>query len=761
VKCLRCQHENPPGSAFCLECGGRLAPACASCGAELPAGSKFCNKCGTPVKAEAAPQSRFPSPDSYTPKHLAEKILTSKTALEGERKQVTVLFADLKGSMELLADRDPEEARKLLDPVLERMMEAVHRYEGTVNQVMGDGIMALFGAPLAYEDHAVRACYAALRIQESVKRYAEEMRRAEGIPIQIRVGLNSGDVVVRSIGSDLRMDYTAVGQTTHLAARMEQMASPGTILLTPETLALAEGFVQVVSLGQLGVKGLLAPLEAFELTGASPVRSRLQAAALRGLTPFVGRDAEIELLRQALERARRGRGQVVGVVGEPGVGKSRLIWEFTRSYRTRDWLVLTASAASYSKATTYFAVVEALKSYFQVEPRDDARKIREKLTGKLLALDRALAPALPVFLSLLDIPVDDREWTSLSPPERRRQTLDALKRLLLRESQVQPLVLVFEDLHWIDSETQALLDGLIESVPTARIFLLISYRPEYTHAWGSKTYFQQLRLDVLPAATADELLDALVGREAGLGALKNRLIERTEGNPFFLEEAVRALVETEMLVGERGDYRLAGPVRSLQLPATAQAILAARIDRLPPWTSDCFKRPRLSVRTCPLSCFSPLLTRQRKSFVPCWPDCRPQSSSMKRSSFQTWNTPSSTPSPTRWPMGASSASAAMRFTPPWLWRTSASMLAASPSTWSALSTTRRGARSGTRLWSTLGRPGPGQRPARRTAKRQHVLSRRYRRWRNSPRVAIRWSRPSTCGASCAMPCCRSTNRAAW
>jgi class 3 adenylate cyclase/tetratricopeptide (TPR) repeat protein len=581
MKCPRCQHENRSGAKFCEECATPLAGTCSNCGGQLSATAKFCPECAHPV-AGAAPEARFASPESYTPKHLAERILTSKAALEGERKHVTVLFADLKGSMELLADRDPEEARKILDPVLERMMEAVHRYEGTVNQVMGDGIMALFGAPLAYEDHAVRACYAALRIQESVKRYAEEMRRAEGIPIQIRVGLNSGDVVVRSIGSDLRMDYTAVGQTTHLAARMEQMASPGTILLTPETLALAEGFVQVVSLGQLGVKGLLAPLEAFELTGASPVRSRLQAAALRGLTRFVGRDAEVELLRQALERARRGRGQVVGVVGEPGVGKSRLIWEFTRSYRTRDWLVLTASAASYSKATTYFAVVEALKSYFQVEPRDDARKIREKLTGKLLALDRALAPALPVFLSLLDIPVDDREWTSLSPPERRRQTLDALKRLLLRESQVQPLVLVFEDLHWIDSETQALLDGLIESVPTARIFLLMSYRPEYTHAWGSKTYFQQLRLDVLPAATADELLDALVGREAGLGALKNRLIERTEGNPFFLEEAVRALVETEMLVGERGDYRLAGPVRSLQLPATAQAILAARIDRLPP-----------------------------------------------------------------------------------------------------------------------------------------------------------------------------------
>jgi class 3 adenylate cyclase len=269
VKCPRCQHENPPGSAFCLECGGRLAPVCASCGAELPVGSKFCNKCGTPVATEAPTQPRFASPEAYTPKHLAEKILTSKAALEGERKQVTVLFADLKGSMELLADRDPEEARKILDPVLEQMMEAVHRYEGTVNQVMGDGIMALFGAPLAHEDHAVRACYAALRMQESVKRYAERVRRHEGVPVQIRVGLNSGEVVVRAIGSDLHMDYTAVGQTTHLAARMEQLAEAGTVVLTSATLALSEDFVQVTSLGPMGVRGLRDAVEVYELVGAN------------------------------------------------------------------------------------------------------------------------------------------------------------------------------------------------------------------------------------------------------------------------------------------------------------------------------------------------------------------------------------------------------------------------------------------------------------------------------------------------------------
>ena len=331
MKCPRCQAENPTGTRFCGQCAAPLASACPSCGASNPPENKFCGQCAAPLDKPAQP--RFVAPDSYTPKHLAERILTSKAALEGERKQVTVLFADLKGSMELLADRDPEEARKILDPVLERMMEAVHRYEGTVNQVMGDGIMALFGAPLAHEDHAVRACYAALRMQESVKRYAEGVFRSYGVPVEIRVGLNSGEVVVRAIGSDLHMDYTAVGQTTHLAARMEQMARPGTILLAPDTLALAEGFVQVTSRGSVPVKGLAAPIEIFELAGASPVRSRLHAAASRGLTRFVGRDAEIELLRQALGRAGEGHGQVVAVVGEPGVGKSRLVWEFTHSDR--------------------------------------------------------------------------------------------------------------------------------------------------------------------------------------------------------------------------------------------------------------------------------------------------------------------------------------------------------------------------------------------------------------------------------------------
>jgi class 3 adenylate cyclase len=313
--------------------------------------------------------------------------------MEGERKLVTILFADLKGSMELLADRDPEEAHNLLDPVVERMMDAVHRYEGTVNEVRGDGIMALFGAPLAHEDHALRACYAALDMQAAIRRYAEEVRRSHGVKAQIRIGLNSGEVVVRTIGSDLRMDYAAVGQSTHLAARMEQLADPGSTLLTADTLRLAEGYIEVKSLGPVPVKGLQAPVDVYELVGAGPVRSRLSAAAARGLTRFVGRDAEIDQIRQALARTAAGHGQVVAVVGEAGVGKSRLVWEIMHSHRTEGWLMVHASALAYGKATPYLPVVDLLKAYFQIEDRDDHRKIREKLTGKLLILESRLAGA--------------------------------------------------------------------------------------------------------------------------------------------------------------------------------------------------------------------------------------------------------------------------------------------------------------------------------------------------------------------------------
>jgi class 3 adenylate cyclase/tetratricopeptide (TPR) repeat protein len=599
MQCPQCKQENREGAKFCDACAAPLPQRCPSCGTENRSGARFCNECATPLGTPPAsmptppgapPLTQVgpthaakpqPPPCTYTPPHLTDKILTSRSALEGERKQVTVLFADIKDSTELIKDLDPEDAQKLLDPAIHIMMEAVHRFEGTVNQVLGDGIMALFGAPIAHEEHAVRACYAAMVMQGAMQPYADEMFRTHGITMQIRVGLNSGEVVVRTIGNDLHMDYSAVGQTTNLASRMEQLAAPGSITLTGTTLRLVEGLVRVNARGAVPVKGMSEPVEVYELTGASTIKRRLQAAVARGLTKFVGRDTEIDTLNQALEQAGSGHGQIVAAVGEAGVGKSRLVYEFIHSHRTQGWLVLESASVSYGKATPYFPVVDLLKRYVHIEDSDPTRIVRAKVTGHLLTLDETLQGTIPALLSLLDALPEDSPFVQLDPMQRRYQTLEALKRVLLKESQVQPLLLVCEDLHWIDSETQALLDNLMESLPTAQLLMLVNYRPEYQHSWGSKTYYTQLRLDPLQAKSAEAFLAALLGDDPDLAPLKQLLIERTEGNPFFLEESVRTLVETEVLVGEAGSYRLARALPSIQVPATVQAILAARIDRLP------------------------------------------------------------------------------------------------------------------------------------------------------------------------------------
>jgi class 3 adenylate cyclase/tetratricopeptide (TPR) repeat protein len=583
MNCPRCARDTPTDARFCPECGARLTAACAACGAPNPASHTFCAACGERLGEKAgAPAGRFASPFAYTPAHLAGRILTSKAVLEGERKHVTVLFADLKGSMELLAHRDPEEARAVLDPVLEHMMEAVHRYEGTVNQVLGDGIMALFGAPVAHEDHAVRACYAAMQIQEAVARHAARVGSTEGVPVQVRVGLNSGEVVVRSIGSDLHMDYTAVGHTTHLAARLEQFASPGTICLSDHTRRLAEGFVQVRALGPVPMKGLAEPVAVFELTDTITGRTRFQVAAARGLTRFVGRATETATLQRGSERVARGEGQVVAVIAEPGVGKSRLFWEFTHAELLRGWFVLESAATAYGRTTPYRPVIDLFRTYFQVQDHDPAPRARERIAGRVASVDPALAADTVVFTSLLDVAAPDPRWEALDPLERRRLTLDACLRLLLRESEAQPLVLVLEDLHWIDAETQLLLDRLVGAIAGARILLLVNYRPEFRHTWAGRAPYTELSLDALPPDRAGELLDLRVGSTPELSALKQVLIERSEGNPFFLEEGVRTLVETGALVGERGARRLVASPERLAIPATIQALLAARIDRLPP-----------------------------------------------------------------------------------------------------------------------------------------------------------------------------------
>jgi tetratricopeptide (TPR) repeat protein len=415
-------------------------------------------------------------------------------------------------------------------------------------------------------------------MREQIAHAAAEAGPGTTAPPRVRVGLHSGEVLVRSIGSDLSVSFTAVGQTTSLAARMQQLARPGTVLMTAATLDLADGYVEVKPLEPVRVRGLDAPIQVFELLGGGRVRSRLQAAAARGLTRFVGRAAEWDELMAARERAGRGEGQVIALVGEAGMGKSRLLWEFVRDAPTGGWRVLETGAVSYGRAIPYLPVIDLLKTYFEIRESESPSDVRERVTRRLLALDPALAPAVPACLALLDIPAEDRDWHVLDPQQRRARTLDALRQLLLRESQEQPLLLAFEDLHWIDAETQALLDGLVADVADARLLLLVNYRPEYQTRRG----YTELRLQPLAPGSADELLETLLGRDASLRPLKHLLSERSEGNPLFLEESVRTLVETRVLEGAPGAYRLVQAVETIDIPTTVEAILAARIDRLSP-----------------------------------------------------------------------------------------------------------------------------------------------------------------------------------
>jgi len=585
--CISCGFENPAGAKFCEECGARLVHVCPACGHEAGASAKFCSECGAPLGG-LPPRAALASgaPIDYTPAHLAERIRAAQAAMEargatdGERKTVTALFADMAGSTALIHDLDPEDARRLIDPVLALMMDAVHHYEGYVAKSMGDGILALFGAPIAHEDHPQRALLAALRMQEDMRRYADGVRQAQGIALQIRVGVNSGEVVVRAIRTDdLHTDYDPVGHSIHIASRMEGIAVPGSIVASEDTHKLAEGYFAFKALGATPIKGLSEPLPIFEVLGLGPLRTRLQVAGSRGLAHFVGRVRELEQLREARSRAHAGRGQIVGVVGEPGVGKSRLFHEF-KLLAPREALVLETFSVSHGKAYPYLPLIDLLKNYCQIGAEDDERRRREKLTGKLLTLDRALEDSLPYLFHLLGVAEPSSTLAQMSPQIRRQRSFEAIKRLLVRESMAQPLELIVEDLQWLDSETEAFLGFLGESVASARILLLVNYRPEYRHNWSHKSYYTQVRLDPLGEAEARELLRDLLG--TGLAPLERLILAQTEGNPFFIEEVVQTLIEEGMLRGERGQYRLEQIPTALHIPTTVQGVLAARIDRLEP-----------------------------------------------------------------------------------------------------------------------------------------------------------------------------------
>jgi class 3 adenylate cyclase len=525
--------------------------------------------------------------------------------LDGERKTVTALFADIKGSMELMQDLDPEEARKIVDPALKLMMDAVRRYDGYIVQSTGDGIFALFGAPVAHEDHPQRALYAALRLQEAARRYSAQLVADGGTPLEARVGINTGEVVVRTLATaDGHAEYTPIGHTANLASRMQAIAPTGSIAITEQTRRLVEGFFQLKSLGPTRVKGLIERINVYEVTGLGPLRTRLQWAAARGLTRFVGRDREMDALRHALEDAKAGHGQIVAAMAEPGVGKSRLFYEF-KATSQYGCTVLDAYSVSHGKALSYVPVVELLSNYFRIMADDDPRQRRQKIIGKLLELDRSLEDVLPYLFALLGLQEGDDTMAGMDAQIRRRRTQEGLKRIFLRESLQQPLIMIFEDLHWIDADTQAVLNLLVDSIANARILLLVNYRPDYRHEWGHRTHYTQLRLDPLGDEGAEAMLTALLGDGADLAVLRRQILDRTQGNPFFIEEMVQVLFDEGVVVHDGAAAKIAGPLSSVHIPMTVQGVLTSRIDRLPPDEKQLLQTVAVMGREFPL----PLIQR--------------------------------------------------------------------------------------------------------------------------------------------------------
>jgi class 3 adenylate cyclase len=579
MRCSKCGSDCPTGKKFCGDCGAPLANNCLKCGAENAPSKRFCGDCGTtlvPRDVAQTPPSSLTKPNVTIP---AEQMASEVT--DGERKMVTALFADIKGSMELMEGLDPEEARAIVDPALKLMIDAVRRYDGYVVQSTGDGIFALFGAPVTYEDHPQRALYAALRMHDAMRTYGERLRADKGLNLQLRIGVNIGEVVVRTIQSGTEhTEYSPIGHSTSLAARLQTLATPGSTVISGNMRGLVEGYFQLRGLGPTRIKGVSEPVELFEVTGLGPLRTRLQRAAGRGLTKFVGREREMGTLRHAAAQARVGRGQIVAVMADPGVGKSRLFYEFKATSQSA-WMVLEAFPVSYGKASAYLPVLDLLSQYFEIGRDDDDRKRRERVLGKVLGLERALEDTLPYLYSLQAIAGTSDSLARMDPQIRRRRTLDAIKRILLRESINQPLMIIFEDLHWVDSETQAFLDLLVDAIANARILLLVNYRPEYRHEWGSRTHYTQLRLDPLSGESAEEMLSALLTNEKDLIPLRRFIIERTEGTPFFMEEMVQALFGDGVLQ-RNGVIKLAQPMSKIKVPTTVQAVLVSRIDRLAP-----------------------------------------------------------------------------------------------------------------------------------------------------------------------------------
>ena len=499
MKCPKCQTENPEGMKFCVECGRKLETICPKCGFGNSLTFKFCGECGHQLSLPAEATSKVPSFDEklakiqkYLPKGLTEKILAQRDKIEGERKQVTVMFCDMEGFTSLTEKLGSEEMYSIMDQVYEILIHKVHDYEGTVNELTGDGIMALFGAPIALEDAPQRAIRSALAIHREISKFSDQLKSEKKMPpIKMRIGIHTGPVVVGTLGNDLRVEFKAVGDTVNLASRMEGLADPGTTYVTEDTFKLTEGFFRFEALGEKKIKGKEEPVKVYQVIAPSTRRTKFDVSAERGLTPFVGRERELELLLDGFERVKAGKGQAFSIVSEAGCGKSRLLYEFRKAVANEDVNFLEGRCLSYSRGVAYHPVIDILKSNFDMQEGEGDSETKEKVKRGLQIIGVDEASTLPYLLELLSVKDSGIDQISMSPEARKDRIIEACRKIVLKGSEIRPLIIAFEDLHWLDKSSEDVVRSHLESIPGSKVLLIFTYRPEFVHTWGAKSYHKE------------------------------------------------------------------------------------------------------------------------------------------------------------------------------------------------------------------------------------------------------------------------------
>jgi class 3 adenylate cyclase/tetratricopeptide (TPR) repeat protein len=589
MQCPKCQFENREGAKFCGDCGHKFEIACPECGTNNRAGNKFCDECGHKLTSTPTTTSQNLSFDEklakiqkYLPQGLTEKILSQRDKIEGERKQATVMFCDMKGFTHLSEKLDPEDAYTIMDAVYEILIHKVHDYEGTVNEMIGDGIMALFGAPIALEDAAQRAIRSSLSIHREMAKFSDKLKQEkEDIPpFKMRIGIHTGPVVVGTLGNDLRVEFKAVGDTVNIASRMEGLAEPGTTYITGDTFKLTEGFFRFEALGERKIKGREKPVQIYRVIAPSTRRTRFDVSTERGLTPFVGRARELELLLDGFGRAKEGRGQAFSIIAEAGVGKSRLLYEFRKAVINEDVTFLEGKCLSYSRGVAYHPIIDILKSSFDVREGDHDLAIKKRVKKGLQIFGVDEASTLPYLLELLSVQDSGIDKIPMSPEAKKDRTMEAVKRISLKGSEIRPLIIATEDLHWIDKSSEEYLKDLMDSISGARVFLLFTYRPEFVHTWGVKSYHSQVNLNRVSNRESLAMVTHLLGSKKIDRDLEELILEKTEGVPFFIEEFIKSLKDLKIIKKKKNAYHLATDMQAVSIPSTIQDVIMARVDTL-------------------------------------------------------------------------------------------------------------------------------------------------------------------------------------